>query len=619
MNKNNKIWVYDIEIYPDFFCVTFLSISGEVKVFRLDDKVNQIQELKEFLLSDITLVGYNNKQYDDIILDYIIRTNPTNNDLFIFSGNIINSEERRFVNLSFSTIDLMKMLAHDKLKIGLKQTAVNLKFPIIQDLPYKFDEDLSTEEKKQEVMKYNLNDCQITLALLKFLKKELEMRIALSKQYNVDLRSSSRSAIGDVLFKKLYQEETGITNEEIHNFKGGTTRDGISLKDIIFPIEFKSEELQTLLLGLKQRTLVGTKKELEIEIKFRNKIYTLASGGLHSTDSSGEFTSTEEIEYIDADVTSFYPSLITRYKIFPEHLGEDFCKVVDTILQRRLIAKKAKDNTTSDALKITVNSVYGKLNFIHGWLYDPKAAMTVTYNGQLMILLLVEMLELARIKVISANTDGVTSEVKKDQKELYYSVCKEWENKTSMNLEFETYKYIARRDVNNYIAIYQSGKIKSKGGRFLTDIDLSKGFKAPIINLSIYNYFVNNIIPEETIKYIETNEEIKGLRKVDIYDYCISNKKDSKFFNELRYIKNGIYTTEKLQDTLRFFVSKKGSTLMKVNKKTLAFLNQLKGYKITPFNTYFDSSNYDLNYAYYLIETYKIINKIKSNFQYKLL
>ena len=62
-------------------------------------------------------------------------------------------------------------------------------------------------------------------------------------------------------------------------------------------------------------------------------------------------------------------------------------------------------------LKIVINSIYGKLGFEKGDLYDRLAVLKVTVNGQLMLLMLCEALELDNIHIISANTDGIMVKV----------------------------------------------------------------------------------------------------------------------------------------------------------------------------------------------------------------
>lgn len=67
-------------------------------------------------------------------------------------------------------------------------------------------------------------------------------------------------------------------------------------------------------------------------------------------------------------------------------------------------------------LKIVINSIYGKFGFEQGPLYDRLATLQVTVNGQLMLLMLCEELELNNIQIISANTDGLMVKVYEDKK-----------------------------------------------------------------------------------------------------------------------------------------------------------------------------------------------------------
>ena len=70
-------------------------------------------------------------------------------------------------------------------------------------------------------------------------------------------------------------------------------------------------------------------------------------------------------------------------------------------------------------LKIVINSVYGKLGFEAGSLYDRLAVLKTTINGQLMMLMLVEELELNNIHVLSANTDGIVIKLYKRDIDVY--------------------------------------------------------------------------------------------------------------------------------------------------------------------------------------------------------
>ena len=66
------------------------------------------------------------------------------------------------------------------------------------------------------------------------------------------------------------------------------------------------------------------------------------------------------------------------------------------------------------ALKLAVNSVYGKSSDMNSWIYDRQLTMFTTITGEFSLMMLIEKYELNDIHVISANTDGVTIKVRKD-------------------------------------------------------------------------------------------------------------------------------------------------------------------------------------------------------------
>ncbi len=55
-----------------------------------------------------------------------------------------------------------------------------------------------------------------------------------------------------------------------------------------------------------------------------------------------------------------YPSCIIINNIYPKHLGKDFVDALKMLTAERLAAKKT-NKVKADALKITINGLYGKL------------------------------------------------------------------------------------------------------------------------------------------------------------------------------------------------------------------------------------------------------------------
>lgn len=248
----------------------------------------------------------------------------------------------------------------------------------------------------------------------------------------------------------------------------------------------------------------------------------------------------------------------------------------------------------SDTYKLALNGEYGNLINPYSWLYDPQAAMGITLNGQLFLSMLSERLTDAGIKVDSLNTDGITCLIPKSKIDVYNNICKEWQELTGLELEFNEYKKVIRRDVNTYFAQFTNGKVKEKGD-FLTKPVLGKGYDKPIISIALKEYFINNIPVEKTIK--EHN---------NIYDFCMMQKVDKKF----KVFWNG----KQQQRINRYYVSNNGAYLYK-QKPGGNLENMLKGFGVTVFNKFEkkEMKDYNINYNYYIAEAKKLIHEIEPN------
>jgi hypothetical protein len=58
------------------------------------------------------------------------------------------------------------------------------------------------------------------------------------------------------------------------------------------------------------------------------------------------------------------------------------------------------------------------------------------------------LLELPEATLLQTNTDGATLKFKKVDEPKYYEICKAWESKTKLILEYADYSKMVIRDVN---------------------------------------------------------------------------------------------------------------------------------------------------------------------------
>lgn len=504
-----------------------------------------------------------------------------------------------------------------------------------------------------DIMHYNVNDVFIVCEIIRLYMDEIKLRYNISMAYKVDVLSSSRSNIADKLFIKFYSDFSGLSEKQWRGKK--TERTAMSFKKVIFPfIKFKTPILQELLEEMKRVVVysIGKKALKDVadkykdfkylktdnnfgwfEVKLNNLVYTIATGGLHSQDiprelkskiiynddsSTGSQTKADNIWdnitedsyiYCHADVSSFYPSLMSVYRIYPAHLNESiFVKLISWLKDTRIRAKHSKDpyidgipkDVLAQVLKIVINSIYGKLGFEKGDICDRLAVLKVTINGQLLLLQCCEELELNGIEVMSANTDGIVVKVLKSKKHLYDDIISKWCEYTKLGMDSEEYKCYINRDINNYIIEEVNGKVSYKGAinPYMYKVDLQKGYDMPIVAKAVVNYFLYDKPIMETL-YECTN----------ILDFCKTQNVGRQFHVEF----TDKITPKVIQRNVRFYVSNNGGVLEKVHNVSKARSNLCAGKKVVILNTLDDISiEYrNINMAYYYQEALKIIDPIK--------
>lgn len=113
--------------------------------------------------------------------------------------------------------------------------------------------------------------------------------------------------------------------------------------------------------------------------------------------------------------------------------------------------------------KVSLNGTFGKLFSRHSIFYAPEFGIAVTIGGQLSLLMLIERLELAGIRVVSANTDGVEMSIPWGREWIANDIIRWWQKATGLTLEGNNYLALYSRDVNNYISLQFDGSVKRKG------------------------------------------------------------------------------------------------------------------------------------------------------------
>jgi hypothetical protein len=635
-------YFYDVESYSNLYTFAFIQVkdrfplsgyieadlnkdvdlkmqilnSNGAKLFIIHKSRNDLASLVKFIRNTSILVGFNNRSFDDNIVDYILINEKSFSkldveiilsELYLFTQQLLDNSFFRYSDIRFKryiqpyrSVDLYKVLRLDYSFTGLKQVAVNLKWYRIQDLPINPHSKIKDDEVSK-VIDYNFNDVLITRELYFKELDEVIQRFNATSIYGTDYLASSRSSMADSIMMKLYCDASGFKPWEVKDLTTNTII--VNFKDIISPVvKFESYELNTFLDHIKSVSINVISDKFKETIIYKGASYTFAKGGIHTNDKPGLFKSNDDYVYMDADVTSFYPQLILRTRAVPKHLDADsFLKVFKTIVDERIKYKKAGD-PMADILKLVINSVYGKFGYQNmatgrGWLYDISALFKVTINGQLLILSLAEKLANRGFATISANTDGVLAKVKRDRLEEYYKVCNDWSFDTGFNLEYATYKTYIRLSVNDYVAELDNGSFKYKSF-FNTKFDAARGYNMPVVPKAVIKYFFEGVKPEDYIPTVD-----------DIYEFCTSIKTGEQFVKELLNVSKGELTRTQLPKTVRYYCSIDGGSIIKNYTTKSKSISMAKNRNITLFNDY-SSPPYNIDYKFYIRQAYENIYRI---------
>jgi hypothetical protein len=544
-----NILIYDIETMQELFLIGIYNPENKTYTeFEVSKDKNQLDGFMRFIeqYPEYYWVGYNNLRFDSQVIEWILRNYEYWHELtaletaakiaqkaadVIHDANYDVFPEYREEWLTLKQIDIFKVNHYDNKNrmVSLKRLEFEMDLENIEEMPIHHTKTNMTDEDIQLTKDYCKNDVMATYEFYKVTigqtdhplykgNNQIELRQDIEEEFGIPCLNYSDSKIGDEMIKKFYCQEKNILYSDLP--KKGLFRTEVKVRHCIADyITFQTLELQQFLKAISKEKLT-IKDEFKESVEFYDNIYTFAKGGLHTENKPKIFEADADYIIVDWDVSSYYPAIIINNGKYPHHLGPEFLRGYKTMFDKRLelkpLAKKDKKiKGIVGALKLAVNSVYGKSSDMQNWIYDRQLTMFTTITGELSLLMLIEAYELADIHVISANTDGVTIKVHKDKVEKMNEINKWWMDLTSYELERTDYAKIIFSTVNDYLAIKTDGEIKKKGD-FLTDFELHKNKSARIVPIALEHFFVNDVPVADTIRNHTNTKAIAKRQKQSI-------------------------------------------------------------------------------------------------------
>jgi hypothetical protein len=516
---------YDIEVFEKMNLVGLLDEDGKgyvivnapnlpSNVFEVDGvqiylNVGKVRErANESLLNgDYVFVGFNNKAYDNFLIEDILQNRPTNY-IKLKSDSVIKKRPSQF-------IDFLNLDTKEQMQPGFSlKKFESMSGMAVEESSIPFDyKDVFTIEQILEVCHYNIQDLRATIKLYKTRKDYFDGKELLVKEYSTSKTSinySNGSTAASYLMGRDKLENFEPEDPDIYGVPTGVKlflENALKVSPEISHLKTKAE-----------REKVMRKEWTSLVMEDHGMVYTWGFGGLHSAKGRIETNKrgTKKIVYDVVDETdvqqwdsgSHFPNIMLRDNL----LGQVTNKFRNLVKER--LKNKALGNPLAGTQKIIINSVYGLLRLQSSKLYNPKSAIRVNVSGMVAIYNLANHLDLVG-NVYQVNTDGIAFKPYPDvTQETLDNIKQRWEDEFKLQLEVSSFKRLIQRDVNNYIAVKQNDKLKLKGGAVgqANGVDVTKSSKPTIIDHMLVE------------KLVYDRPFITTVQEGEFRDYCFTLK-----------------------------------------------------------------------------------------------
>ena len=610
---NNHI--YDIESYPNVFTmVAKHHESGQLFYFEISDWQNDIASLQAYITylqsTDSRMVGFNNLSFDYPVLHFILQQyHVAAIDIYQKSMSIINAaDDHRFDHMIWDNdrmvpqIDLFKIHHFDNVAkfTSLKVLEFNMRSENVQDLPFPPGQYLTREEIKILAW-YNKHDVEQTEKFFVKSADQIKFREYLTEKYDRNFMNHNDTKIGkDFFIMELEKAIPGVCYEKILGRRQPrqTRRETIVFRDIIFPyVQFERPEFNRVLDWFKSSIIAGTDTKGNINApscEINGFSFDFGTGGIHGSVEPQIIKATQTECVLDLDVISYYTSLAIVNRVYPEHLTDKFCDIYARIKKQRIGYDKGTPENAM--LKLALNGTFGDTNNVYSPFYDPQYTMTITINGQLLLCMLAELLMKAPgLQLIQINTDGLTVKCRREHLPWIDQIKSYWSMLTGLDLEEKFYNRFFVRDVNNYIAECEDGKIKRKGA-YEHKLAWHQNHSALVIPKAVEAVLLNDTDLTEFIRNHPIDEDFMLRTKVPRSARLVLNDRP-------------------IQNITRYYIAREGGTLVKIMKPLKGKTEDRRiginvGWKVRECNDLRQFDRSWVNYDFYITEAKKLINPL---------
>ena len=490
---------YDFEVFKHDWLAVFINEKDEHLIVWNDPAI-----LKKILEKFDCLVGFNNYNYDDLILTGIM-SGYNNYEVWKLSNSIVNGgnieNKIKMMATKLPTLDTKQELDP---RLSLKVIEANLGMNIAETpVSFNLDRELTGEEL-ETVIKYCEHDVETTKRVFSLRKDYFESKFDTCKEFNLD-KLDVKKTRANLASKVLKCSKDRLPAGVLEN----KDRLNITIVDEL-RVENIPNEILNFYKSIRQRFQDGESFEILEKEKLVYNLcgveHTFGFGGLHSARKNYMY----EGKMLNVDVGSYYPSMIINFNFMSR--ASEHPDLYKNLYDTRMEYKAKKDNK-QQIYKILLNSTFGALKSEFNDLFDPVMSNNICVNGQLILTDLIMKLR-PYTELVQSNTDGILVKYKEKDLDTIKTICSEWELNYGLTLDYEYVEKIVQRDVNNYIWKTEDGKIKGKGLFEKYDGGDFEKNNLTIIDIALKEYYINNKDVRETITNMVLNGNVIPLQQV---------------------------------------------------------------------------------------------------------
>lgn len=478
-----QIFVLDTETFPQDWCICMTDVTNGKDYVYWNDR-EAFSDFYSRHKNDL-FVMYNGRHYDQYILKAILAgMNPYGVSHWIvkegkpgwdYNNKVFKKIPLNFFDVQFDRLKSLKQL-EGFMGMDIEETEVDFETPRAL-----------TDKERELVIKYCKHDVAATCKVLEECLKDFTAYCNILTKYGRPRRDmcKTKAQLGAAVLEAKLPDKP---RDDEWDFP---IADTIKLDKYAYVKDWyldpKNREKTSMLVT----TVAGL-------------VTTYRWGGLHSATPNFN----KKGCFLLVDVGSYYPAIMIEYDLLSRNVPnpQKFIELRDD-----RIAVKGVDDDMAYALKILINSIYGAMGREGNALLDRRNMRGVCANGQLMLTDLMEKVE-HKATAVNGNTDGIIFEIDEKDKDEVIAICKEWEKRTGMKLDYKFYDGIYQKDVNGYVLVKDNKAVKRVGDYVKESKPLDNDL--PIVRDALVELLVNGTKPEDII--YPCNELIKFQKIVKV-------------------------------------------------------------------------------------------------------